>query len=89
MDRNRGGEELSRVEGTIEKIIYQNEENGYTVCDLATCDEELVTMVGIMPYLCEGETVEANGRWTVHPQFGRQFSVEFYESSSPRPRARY
>lgn len=83
MDRNRGGEELSRVEGTIEKIIYQNEENGYTVCDLATCDEELVTMVGIMPYLCEGETVEANGRWTVHPQFGRQFSVEFYEKQLP------
>lgn len=83
MDRDNRGGELSQIGGTIEKIIYQNEENGYTVCEIATFDDELMTMVGIMPYLCEGETVEASGRWTVHPQFGRQFSVEIYEKQLP------
>mgnify|MGYP006919012101 FL=1 len=52
------GEELIKISGIIEKIIYQNEENGYTVCDIATDDDELVTAVGIMPYLCEGESIE-------------------------------
>ena len=47
------GEELIKISGIIEKIIYQNEENGYTVCDIATDDDEFVTAVGIMPYLCE------------------------------------
>ena len=77
------GEELIKISGIIEKIIYQNEENGYTVCDIATDDDEFVTAVGIMPYLCEGESIEAGGKWTVHPQFGHQFSVEYYEKQLP------
>lgn len=36
-----------------------------------------------MPYLCEGESIEAGGKWTVHPQFGHQFSVEYYEKQLP------
>ena len=50
-----GEKELLSIEGMIEKLIYQNEENGYTVCELLAPSDELFVLVGSMPYLCEGE----------------------------------
>ncbi len=75
--------ELLSIEGMIEKIIYQNEENGYTICELLAPSEELFVLVGTMPYLCEGESISALGNWTMHPNFGRQFKVEYYEKQLP------
>ena len=75
--------ELLSIEGSIEKIIYQNEENGYTVCELLAPSDELFVLVGTMPYLCEGETIAALGDWTTHPTFGTQFKVEYYEKKLP------
>ena len=83
MDRDLQSEQLTELYGIVEKIIYQNESNGYTVCELSIDDRELVTAVGTMPYLCEGETISAGGRWTTHPQFGEQFQVEVYEKQLP------
>ena len=81
---DRGSEkELLSIEGSIEKIIYQNEENGYTVCELLAPSDELFVLVGTMPYLCEGETIAALGDWTTHPTFGTQFKVEYYEKKLP------
>ena len=48
-----------------------------------SCDDDLVTLVGIMPFLGEGETIRALGRWELHPSFGRQFKVEHYEKQLP------
>lgn len=70
------------IEGTVEHIVYQNEENGYTVCDLASKDE-LITLVGIMPFLNEGEMISAMGEWVTHANFGRQFKVEAFEKQLP------
>ena len=78
---------LLSIEGIVEKIIYQNEENGYTVCELTAPSDESFVLVGSMPYLCEGESISALGNWTVHPSFGRQFKVEFYEKQLPREAA--
>lgn len=75
--------DLTELCGTVEKIIYQSETTGYTVCDLATQNDELVTAVGVMPYLCEGETIRASGKFVTHSQFGRQFQVEIYEKELP------
>ncbi|MBR6743695.1 MAG: ATP-dependent RecD-like DNA helicase [Clostridia bacterium] len=84
MNQETGNEkELLSIEGSIEKIIYQNEENGYTVCELLAPSEELFVLVGTMPYLCEGETIAALGDWTTHPTFGTQFKVEYYEKKLP------
>jgi exodeoxyribonuclease V alpha subunit len=82
-----GKEDLLELTGSIENIIYQNEENGYTVCELAASDDDLVTMVGIMPFLGVGETVKALGRWELHASFGRQFKVEYYEKQLPSDEA--
>lgn len=76
-------DDLVSVEGIVEKIIYQNEENGYTVCELTAPSDESFILVGSMPYLCEGESISALGNWTTHPSFGRQFRVEFYEKQLP------
>ncbi len=82
-NENENGEAKEEIAGMVEHIIYQNEENGYTVCEIMTQEDELVTMVGEMPYLGDGETVRALGKWTVHPTFGRQFRVEYYEKALP------
>ena len=82
MDKDAEKELLS-IEGMIEKIIYQNEENGYTVCELLAPSEELFVLVGSMPYLCEGESISALGNWVTHPSFGKQFKVEYYEKQLP------
>lgn len=76
-------EGLLSIEGSVEKIIYQNEENGYTVCEIFTPSDELFTLVGNMPYLSEGETISALGNWVNHATFGKQFKVEFYEKQLP------
>lgn len=71
------------IEGTVEHIVYTNEETGYTVCDIAIGEAELYTIVGIMPYLAEGEIIKALGNWQLHQNFGKQFKVEYYEKQLP------
>lgn len=70
------------LEGLVEEIIFSNYANGYTVCVL-DCDGEPVTATGCMPYLSEGESVKVSGSWTIHAEYGRQFSVSFYEKVLP------
>jgi exodeoxyribonuclease V alpha subunit len=74
------------VTGTVSAIIYQNEENGYTVCSLETEDDE-ITVTGSLPFLAEGERISAVGVWTNHPVYGPQFRAEFYEKSLPAEEA--
>ena len=69
------------LEGSVETIVYTNEENGYTVCRVAG-EDELFTAVGYMPYLTEGEVISVCGKWDVHPSFGKQFKVEYYEKKT-------
>ena len=74
---------LIRLGGVIETIIYSNEENGYTVCDIESEAGDMVTVTGIMPYLSEGDALVMFGRWVHSPKYGRQFKVEQYERSMP------
>ena len=78
-----GKEDLLELEGTVEHIVYQNESTGYTVCDLAVSENELVTLVGVLPFLAAGESIRALGRWEIHASFGRQFKAEYYEKQLP------
>ncbi|MBQ8403502.1 MAG: ATP-dependent RecD-like DNA helicase [Clostridia bacterium] len=78
-----GQNELVSIEGTVEKIIYHNDENGYVVCEMLAFSDELYTVCGNMPYLAVGETIKALGDFVTHPQFGRQFRVEYYEKQMP------
>ena len=73
---------LEKLEGTVEQIIYSNEENGYTVCDMST-DDDVVTVCGIMPMLNEGDSLCVYGKWVHNAKYGRQFSAEQYERTMP------
>lgn len=74
---------LISMTGTVESVIYSNEENGYAICDLGTEDDEIVTIVGTLPYIGEGDHVTVFGRWVHNPKYGRQFRVEQYEKKLP------
>ena len=73
------------VKGVIENVVFRNDENDYTVLEVADEKLGLVTCVGIIPMAFEGETVVLNGYWTFHKEFGRQFSFESYEKALSRP----
>jgi len=75
---------MQRLEGSVERVIYTNEENGYTICDLASSEDgEIITVVGIMPMLGAGDHLCVYGQWTHNPKYGRQFSVSEYERVMP------
>ena len=55
--------ERTTVIGTILAVVFQNEENGYTVLGLLTEEGELVTVVGCIPCVAPGEKLTADGLW--------------------------
>lgn len=73
---------MEKVKGYIEHIIYRNAENGYTVLNLVS-DEEEITCVGIFRAIDQGETIEAEGAYTAHPVYGEQFKIEQYQITAP------
>lgn len=77
---------LEEFEGIVDEIIYTNEENGYTVAEFLTIDET-VTIVGIMPYIYEGESLKIYGYFTNHSDYGEQLKVEYYERSIPKTKS--
>ncbi len=74
---------LIKLSGSVEHIIYTNEENGYTVADFGTDDDDLITITGILPYINEGDSLIVYGEWKHNPKYGRQFSVAEYEKYMP------
>ena len=74
---------LQRLEGSIEHVIYSNEDNGYAICDMAVADDEIITVVGTLPMICAGDNIVVYGKWVHNPKYGRQFSVSQYERVMP------
>lgn len=74
--------EYIRLTGTVEHIVYQKEESGFTVLELAS-GGELITVVGEMPGVAEGEQLVLTGSYAAHPTFGSQFRVSLYERQLP------
>ncbi len=75
-------EPLVTIEGVVERIVYENEETAFFVARLRR-GEELVTFVGTLMAVSEGETVRLRGRWIDDKRFGRQLRVEAYETLVP------
>ena len=76
--------ELLELTGTIDSVIYKNEENGYTVLRLLDENGERVTVVGSFPYASPGESMIASGSWMNHSVHGRQFKAEFAQTLMPQ-----
>ena len=80
MDANTNPIELC---GTVAAVIYQNEENGYTVLKLDVDDGSQTMVVGCIPYAVPGESMIVTGSWMTHPAHGQQFKAEFAERTMP------
>lgn len=70
------------IEGYVERIVFRNAENGYTVMTLVKENEE-TTCVGTFTFINEGEFVRCFGKYTAHQLYGEQFLVESYEFKEP------
>lgn len=76
--------ERCTVEGTVQSVVFQNEENGYTVLSLLTEQGEVVTVVGCIPYAAPGEGMTVTGVWITHPLYGPQITCEQVDRRMPR-----
>lgn len=74
--------ELYELCGQVESVVYRNEENGYTVIELAG-ETEMITAVGTMPLVNVGEQVKLFGTYKNHPSYGQQFCATACERSMP------
>lgn len=74
---------MVNIEGYVEHIIYRNDDNGYTVLNVVNDGEE-ITCVGSFHYIGEGELIEAEGDYTEHTLYGKQFQVQKYEIKAPQ-----
>ncbi len=75
-------EQQEQLAGTVEHIVFANEENGWTVLELDT-GTTLETVVGTFPTVQVGEQLRLQGNYVEHPSFGRQFKAAACESSLP------
>ena len=73
---------MEQLTGYVEHIIYRNADNGYTVLNLVSGEEE-ITCVGTFSAIAEGENIEATGEYTEHPTYGRLFKVDSFEEKAP------
>lgn len=71
------------MEGTVERVVFRNGQNGWTVLDVSAAGG-LHKVVGVMPDVQTGETVKLQGDWVDHPSFGVQFRADRYEHSLPQ-----
>ncbi|HSN58936.1 MAG TPA: ATP-dependent RecD-like DNA helicase [Clostridiaceae bacterium] len=73
---------MQEIQGFVDTIVYQNDENGYAIARIKDRDEA-TTIVGYIPYLSEGQNLRLFGDWIVHPTFGKQFKVQSFEEILP------
>jgi len=76
---------LEKITGYIDHIIFRNEDNGYTVFQLNNEEGEL-TCVGKFSYIGEGEFLELEGEYTMHPSYGMQLQVTNHRIKEPEDR---
>lgn len=73
---------MEKITGYIDHIIFRNEDNGYTVFQFNNEDGEL-TCVGKFPYIGEGEFLELEGEYVMHPSYGLQLQVQNHKVKEP------
>ena len=75
---------MEHLRCVVERITYQNTENGYTVLKCAVKNyNDLVTVVGTMPDTHVGSVLSLDGFWKMDARYGKQFSVEKFEETLP------
>ena len=70
------------INGVIETIVFQNKENGFTVARVSS-NKELITIVGKLSKIYQGQEIEATGNFVTDARFGEQFRVDTYTIKEP------
>ena len=79
---------MSRFEGTVEDIVFRNDQNGWTVASIKLDgDRSRISAVGVMPFLSAGEHAIFDGELTEHRDYGKQIRVTSYEATRPETRS--
>lgn len=73
---------MVELQGYIERIVFRNEESGYSVLCMKEGNKEEF-LVGVFPDVSEGEYMTARGEMNVHPIYGKQLRVQEYEFTAP------
>ncbi|HHU14314.1 MAG TPA: ATP-dependent RecD-like DNA helicase [Lentisphaerae bacterium] len=86
---NADAPSLETVTGSVESIVFRNDETGYTVCSVKTQGDgdrqydAVVTVVGSCAAIWEGEEIHAEGEWVRHPSHGQQFQAKTITCITP------
>ena len=76
-------QELEQLEGTVEDIIFENTDNGYTVFEVS--GGGVITVVcGVVGELHAGESVICRGKYENHATYGRQFHAQECQTDMPK-----
>jgi exodeoxyribonuclease V alpha subunit len=75
------------IEGVVEREVYVNSENGWSVLQVDGDDGQRTTVTGTLVGLREGDRIRLKGQWNTHPKFGRQLEVESFVHVLPNTRA--
>jgi exodeoxyribonuclease V alpha subunit len=70
---------MQSLQGVIDRFTFHNEEDGYSIAKL----ENGITVVGLLPGVNVGETVQLSGEWVSHSQYGRQFKIDNFKTIYP------
>lgn len=71
------------IEGQIEEFIYQNDSNNYTIAVFLTKDNEIITVVGYLPFISVGDCLKLHGKMVTHQEYGEQFKIDSFEKIMP------
>ncbi len=80
---------MPKLEGSVENIVFRNEDNQYTVARFRLTDagrlfrDDLMTVVGILPGIHVGELLSVEGEWENDPKYGRQLHISSYVQRLP------
>jgi exodeoxyribonuclease V alpha subunit len=70
------------INGIVNEIVFRNGDNNYTVM-VINCNGEMITAVGKVPLVNEGENVELTGEFVAHSRYGEQFSISSVKLKPP------
>ncbi len=79
---NRQEQQGVQLQGTVERVVFRNEDNGWTVMEVESAGE-YHKVVGVLPPVNPGEQVTLAGKWVEHPSFGPQFRAEHCQQQLP------
>ena len=75
---------LTELQGQIERITFTSEETGYTVAKVKVPGhKDLVTVTGNIVNPTPGEIIEMTGEWTNNPKYGEQFKIVSCQTTTP------